>query len=929
MRYLLSSVTILVLLNVKLEAQTDLTVLHQMENLNSYWKGRQIQEPVLEEKIFLPDDVSLIQTHLSLVEKILREKKSNHLTPQQLENRTHCLDILHDYWKHGVFPINRYHAARTPYFIDDYGTACAVGQLIVETGYESVAQKIRAENNYAYIRELNQQYPELQLWADANGFEMDELAWIQPGYCFNPCVGYIRNVSCYGGSDGCVGVLPDMTGVGVAPYSYQEQAWDGNQWGPPPMMSLGLCDLPAGLYRHLVIDAVSDSFTYEYTLTQPDSISIAMSSTDDAGGCHGSAFAQASGGVPPYSYLWSTGDTTQSIADACFGTYSVTVTDSNACEKYASIIVASISTPTVSVTHGPIVGAVTPTSARVFVRTDTVATIDIQFSTDNNFSSIEKTVSGQMHAVLDFSSIFNVAALSSDTRYHVRVLINGTESGNRSSFKTFPQAGQPGHYKFLFGSCQYELSDFDSSLFVQMQTEDANIYTPTGDWGYPDKDDGTNDLYLANPPTSWAVDYNKVRAIYKERYASSNSAFFIRSIAMDYTHDDHDYMNDNTSRNAANIFEINPFGGNFGEPKVVSQPVQARENCLKGYREHFPSYPLVDSTEGIFHSYTMGNCEVFVLDTRSARSPQHAAIVEASGKWVLQEPSGHSILGQTQMNWLLNGLLNSTADWKIIVSSVTFNAGYKAVMDSLLAIGKGNSPILGADVGGIYLSTGLLGAGQMSDLWGGFPSDQQALLDLIETNELKNIFIVSGDAHSAALDDGANSGIPELMSANLKKSNSQDPLILSNFIGYPLWNKGASGMGNQNFNSTYGKVEVFGKDSVRLSAVDASGVEVVGHTFQYEAADTNTSVAHLPSERIFRVFPNPTSGKLFVQGNNPDQKFYFILISPEGKEISRKFFSGKGEMDFTGLPNGNYLYRILDENLLHLKAGVVSAVGNQ
>lgn len=577
-----------------------------------------------------------------------------------------------------------------------------------------------------------------------------------------------------------------------------------------------------------------------------------------------------------------------------------------------------------SVTHGPIIGAVTPNSARVFVRTNTTATVDIQFSTDNNFSSINKTVSGQTLATRDTSNLFTATGLSPDTKYYVRILINGNESGSRASFKTFPPDGQEGHYKLLFGSCQYELSDNDSALFVQMKSEDANLFAPTGDWGYPDKDNGSNDLYLTNPPTSWAADFSKVRAIYRERYASSNSAFFLRSIALDYTHDDHDFLNDNSARNAANIFEINPFGGNFGEPKVVTQPVQARENILQAYQENFPCYPLVDSTEGIFHSFTLGNCEVFVLDTRSARSPQHSAIVETNGKWGIQEPAGYSLLGQTQMNWLLNGLLTSTADWKFIISSVTFNAGYKAVIDSLFTIGKGASPILGADVGGIYISTGLLGASQMSDLWAGFPSDQQALLDVVETNGLKNIFIISGDAHSAALDDGANSGIPELMSANLKKANSQDPLILSNFIGYPLWNKGASGMGNQNFNSTYGKVEVFGKDSVRLSALDSNGDEVVGHTFKYEAADTNTSATNLPSEKIFRIFPNPTSGKLFVEGKNANQNFYFILISPDGKEASRNFFTGKGEMDLTGYPNGSYIYRILDENLLHLKAGKVS-----
>jgi hypothetical protein len=42
--------------------------------------------------------------------------------------------------------------------------------------------------------------------------------------------------------------------------------------------------------------------------------------------------ANASGGVPPYRYLWNTGATTASITVAVEGTYSVTVTDSKGCE---------------------------------------------------------------------------------------------------------------------------------------------------------------------------------------------------------------------------------------------------------------------------------------------------------------------------------------------------------------------------------------------------------------------------------------------------------------------------------------------------------------------------------------------------------------------------------------------------------------------
>ncbi len=877
------------------------TVREQLENLNSYWKQNSVNDPVLQESIPLNADVTLIKMHLSLVEKTLRKKEATDLSLEQRDNRNHCLDILHDYWTNGVFPINTGHKERTPYFIDNFGTACAVGQLMISTGFENVAKKIHSENNFAYVRDLNAQYPELKLWADAYGFEVDELAWIQPTYgCTSICApGEKRNVSCYGYYDGCAG-NPNIS-VGSPPYVIIPQMWYNGQWFTPANFN-GLCDLPAGLYRHLVKDAVNDTFYFEYTITQPDSISISTVITPDDGSCNGAIDINVSGGTPPYSYQWN-GST-----PGCSGTYFFTVTDSNGCSKSDSVTIPFLTT---SVTHGPIIGGVTPTTARVFVRTETMETVDVQFSTQSNFAAVAKTFSGQTIGSRDTSVILDASGLQPDTRYFVRAMINGVETGKRATFKTFPTEGTEGNYKFLYGSCIYELMDTDSSLFKQMLTEDANLFTPTGDWGYPDRVTGANDLYLSNPPKSWASDYSKVAAIYKERYARTNSGFFYSSIAMDYTHDDHDYLNDNTGRDHANIFEINPIGGKFGEPKSVSQPPQARLNCIKGYQEFFPSYPLVDSNEGIFHSYRMGNCEFFVLDLRSARTSQHEAIKEVGGEWMVQEPAGHSIMGQVQREWLFNGLQNSTADWKFIISSVVFNKGYKAAMDSLLKIGKGVSPILGIDVSGIQLSTGLIGVGIMSDSWVGFPSDQDALLDLIEINDIKNVFVVSGDAHTAALDDGTNSGIPELLAANLKKSNSEDAVVFSNFLGYWVWNKGASGLSTTNLNNTYGKVEVFGKDSVRLSAVDANGEEVVGHTFMYE--QKQTGIRSVNETARFNVYPNPVSNKLFIESLDSKENFDFILISASGKEVLRKKFLGKGEVETGNIPAGFYFYRIVNE----------------
>jgi len=121
-----------------------------------------------------------IAVHLMLVEKTLKAKDVSYLSAAQKENRFELLDGLNGYWKAGVFPVNDYVAYKTPVFIDRIGTHCAVGYLMQQSGAEALAQQINTEQKFAYVHEIKVEG--LKAWADANGFTVDELAWIQPGY---------------------------------------------------------------------------------------------------------------------------------------------------------------------------------------------------------------------------------------------------------------------------------------------------------------------------------------------------------------------------------------------------------------------------------------------------------------------------------------------------------------------------------------------------------------------------------------------------------------------------------------------------------------------------------------------------------------------------------------------------------------------------
>ena len=82
----------------------------------------------------------------------------------------------------------------------------------------------------------------------------------------------------------------------------------------------------AGYYEVTVIDANGCVSIDSVLITEPDSLEILIEYT----GCNEGATAtvSASGGVPPYSYLWSTGDTTFTIDSLWRPTYWVVVTDS-------------------------------------------------------------------------------------------------------------------------------------------------------------------------------------------------------------------------------------------------------------------------------------------------------------------------------------------------------------------------------------------------------------------------------------------------------------------------------------------------------------------------------------------------------------------------------------------------------------------------
>jgi hypothetical protein len=137
---------------------------------------------------FAASERARVRAHLDSAEREVRGGTVPGLTAAQRAARARALDRLHEYWVRGVFPQNTdFPDKRIPYFIDRYGTRCAMAYLIEESGHGEFVARVAATRNNARIRELRSD-PQLIAWLEENGIGLAEAARIQPEYCLGrPC----------------------------------------------------------------------------------------------------------------------------------------------------------------------------------------------------------------------------------------------------------------------------------------------------------------------------------------------------------------------------------------------------------------------------------------------------------------------------------------------------------------------------------------------------------------------------------------------------------------------------------------------------------------------------------------------------------------------------------------------------------------------
>ncbi len=136
-------------------------------------------------------------------------------------------------------------------------------------------------------------------------------------------------VSCYGAADGSICVNA----------SGQNITYEWSNGATTPCIS----GLSAGSYSVTIRSGACETVLTDIQMPEPDSLRVVSSFTQPlcATAPNGAIALQVFGGTPPYSYQWSNGRATSSIAGITAGVYQVTITDARFCSTTLSLTLSA------------------------------------------------------------------------------------------------------------------------------------------------------------------------------------------------------------------------------------------------------------------------------------------------------------------------------------------------------------------------------------------------------------------------------------------------------------------------------------------------------------------------------------------------------------------------------------------------------------
>jgi len=284
--------------------------------------------------------------------------------------------------------------------------------------------------------------------------------------------------------------------------------------------------------------------------------------------------------------------------------------------------------------HGPMLGDITPHSAKVWVRTAQPTTIRVIASTDPQLDPVIASASAQSTEADDFTAVAQLEGLQANTRYYYGLLVGDASEPVRSDlqqFRTYPQEGKPARFTIAFGGCSGYNPEFER-MWDTIRLHRPLAFLTLGDNSYIDDPE--------SPDQQWYC--------YYQRHSRWDYRRFVGSTAVYAIWDDHDFGCDDS----------------WGGPEI--DVPYWKPMVLEIFQQNWvnPSYGLPDRP-GVWFDFTVGDVHFIMLDGRYYR--------EDNGRFDGDGVENPSMLGPHQLEWLLQTLADSTATVKVLVSPVSWH----------------------------------------------------------------------------------------------------------------------------------------------------------------------------------------------------------------------------------------------------------------
>lgn len=348
-------------------------------------------------------------------------------------------------------------------------------------------------------------------------------------------------------------------------------------------------------------------------------------------------------------------------------------------------------------------GDAAESSVVLWTRVSPPGDVRVEIAVDEAFATIVHSASVNPTPDGDGIIKIDVSGLTPATGYFYRFIDLATASVSPlGTFRTAPAADDPRSFRFVYTG-DSNAADQPFHVLGAAASDRPDLWFWAGDTAYCD---GSADGLPR------ATDLAGYRAKHLQNRNDRFLQTLLGSSAVWTQWDDHEVAND--------------YDGGDLEPSITEAQRQA------GYQAFFEYMPVrlqnvPDDPSRIYRSIRYGAlAEFFILDCRQYRSrdvsregggPDPRAFllptleIETINR--LADPS-RTMLGAEQLAWLKNGLANSTATWKFVLSSVPFS--------SLLFLPY--------------------------DRWDGYVAERYDLLRYIDTNGITGVVLMSADIHA-------------------------------------------------------------------------------------------------------------------------------------------------------------------------------------